>query len=302
MRYVLIGTCQNDGAKGDERTTRSGKGGARRPRDDRRCRAPGRRVEVDGVAGAGGQRAGRRGDAGARLGRDAGLGYIYHRGAATLARRQVRRRSAWSSTTCRTPSSSNWRSASSRPARAARFIPFLANTAENPVRQLQVIRSMREHGAAGLVLAPAIGSSPGELKALVAGLPVVQVMRRLPGLKASLVAPENREGARKATAHLIATGHTRASPSSAAMASMIVREERLAGYRLALEEAGIPFDGSLVIETMPNVRGRRGGGRRSCSTSASPPTAALCFNDVVAIGCVARLRPRPASRSGGNSP
>ena len=90
----------------------------------------------------------------------------------------------------------------------AGFIPFLANTGENPVRQQQVIRSMREHGAAGLVLAPAIGSSPGELKALVAGLPVVQVMRRLPGLKASIVSPENKEGARKATAHLLAAGHS----------------------------------------------------------------------------------------------
>src|SRR5579863_8512067 len=119
------------------------------------------------------------------------------------------------------------------------YIPFLANTGENPVRQQQVIRSMREHGAAGLVLAPAIGSSPDELKALVSGLPVVQVMRRLPGLKASIVSPENKEGARKATAHLASAGHTRIA-FVGGLKSMVVRDERLAGYLLALQEAEIP--------------------------------------------------------------
>src|SRR5579864_1266804 len=134
------------------------------------------------------------------------------------------------------------------------FIPFLANSAEDPIRQQEVIRSMREHGAAGLVLAPAIGTSLKDTKHLVAGLPVVQVMRRLPGLKASLVAPENREGARKAAAHLIAVGHSRVA-FVGGVSSMLVREERLAGYRLALEEAGISPDPSLVIETTANYSG-----------------------------------------------
>ena len=131
------------------------------------------------------------------------LGYIYHRGAATL-------RGAKSGVLgmvindLSNPFYVELAIGIEQACQGAGFIPFLANTGENPVRQQQVIRSMREHGAAGLVLAPAIGSSPGELKALIAGLPVVQVMRRLPGLKASIVSPENKEGARKATAHLLA--------------------------------------------------------------------------------------------------
>src|SRR5271166_4609674 len=157
------------------------------------------------------------------------LGYIYHRGAATL-------RGAKSGVLgmvindLSNPFYVELAIGIEQACQGGAYIPFIANTAENPVRQQQVIRSMREHGAAGLVLAPAIGSSPGELKALIAGMPVVQVMRRLPGLKASLVAPENKEGARKATAHLIANGHKRIA-FVGGMASMHVREERLAGYR-----------------------------------------------------------------------
>src|SRR6185437_6881076 len=117
------------------------------------------------------------------------------------------------------------------------FIPFIANTVENPVRQLQVIRSMREYGAAGLALSPAIATSMQELKPLISDMPVVQVMRRLPGLRASVVAPENRLGARKAAAHLISCGHRRIA-FVGGFPSMSVREERLAGYVEALDEAG----------------------------------------------------------------
>src|SRR5271156_6407427 len=102
------------------------------------------------------------------------LGYIYHRGAATL-------RGAKSSVLgmvindLSNPFYVELAIGIEQACQGGAFIPFLANSAEDPIRQHEVIRSMREHGAAGLVLAPAIGSSPDELKALVAGMPVVQV-------------------------------------------------------------------------------------------------------------------------------
>jgi LacI family transcriptional regulator len=125
------------------------------------------------------------------------------------------------------------------------------------------------------------------VKPLVAGLPVVQVMRRLPGLRASLVAPENREGARKATAHLLENGHRRIAFVGGTN-SLSVREERLAGYRLALEEAGIQADGSLIIETMTSYSGG-GSAAAQLSNLSKRPSAALCFNDVVAIGLLRAL-------------
>ena len=214
------------------------------------------------------------------------LGYIYHRGAATL-------RGAKSGVLgmvindLSNPFYVELAIGIEQACQGGAYIPFLANTAENPVRQQEVIRSMREHGAAGLVLAPAIGTSPRELKPLLAGLPVVQVMRRLAGLKASLVAPENREGARKATGHLIENGHRRIA-FVGGMTSLLVREERLAGYRLAFEDARIPFEASLVIETTTNYSGGGAAASQLLNLHA-PATAALCFNDVVAIGLMRAL-------------
>ena len=214
------------------------------------------------------------------------LGYIYHRGAATL-------RGAKSGVIgmvindLSNPFYVELAIGIEQACQGGAFIPFLANTAENPVRQHQVIRSMREHGAAGLVLAPAMGTSVSEIKPLLAGLPVVQAMRRLPGLKASLVAPENKEGARKAAAHLIALGHKRIA-FVGGMSSMLVREDRLAGYRTALEDAGIPLDASLILETTTNYSGGAAAAPQLLNLH-EPATAALCFNDVVAIGLTRRL-------------
>ena len=84
------------------------------------------------------------------------LGYIYHRGAATL-------RGAKSGllgmviNDLSNPFYVELAIGIEQACQGGAFVPFLANSAESPVRQQQVIRSMREHGAAGLVLAPSFG-------------------------------------------------------------------------------------------------------------------------------------------------
>jgi LacI family transcriptional regulator len=209
------------------------------------------------------------------------LGYIYHRGAATL-------RGAKSGVLgmvindLSNPFFVEMAIGIEEACQGGAFVPFIANTVENPVRQLQVIRSMREYGAAALALSPALGSSAQELKPLLADMPVAQVMRRLPGLRASVVAPENHEGGRRATAHLIALGHRRIA-FVGGFPGLSVREERLAGYVQALEQAGLDYDAARVVETPISRSGV------AVSEVLRTATAALCFNDVVAIGLVRAL-------------
>ena len=69
---------------------------------------------------------------------------------------------------------------------------------------------------------------------------------------------------------------------------MIVRAERLMGYGQALEEAGLPVDPALVMNAPVNYSGGRSAVSR-LSADAAPATAALCFNDVVAIGLMHAL-------------
>jgi LacI family transcriptional regulator len=215
------------------------------------------------------------------------LGYVYNRGAASL-------RSSQSSilgmviNDLANPFFTELAIGIERACQASDFIPFIANTGETIERQAQVIRSMREHGAAGLVICPAVGSDPGEIAALTEGLPVVFAMRRLEGGRGSAVVPDNRAGARAAVRHLISLGHRRIA-FFGGVPGMVVGEERIAGYRDALQEAGIAFEPSRVVEGLPTRDGGRAFVRKSLKLK-SPPTAALCFSDVVAIGAIHALR------------
>ncbi len=174
---------------------------------------------------------------------------------------------------------------------AAGYIPFIANTIESPKRQSEVLRSMSEHDIAGLIICPARGTRSADIEALAGlGVPTVLAMRRLPGPKFSSVTPDSLRGARRATEHLIALGHRRIA-FFGGYADMIAQNDRCGGYQAALGAAGIVFDRALVIEGPPN---------RDCGQSAighvldmaEPPTAALCFNDVVAFGVLSGLERR----------
>ncbi len=95
------------------------------------------------------------------------LGYVYHRGAASL-RNPKSRIVGMVINDLSNPFFAELAIGIERVLRASGYIPFLANTAESVERQAEVVRSMREHGASGIILCPALGSDAEDLAALVA--------------------------------------------------------------------------------------------------------------------------------------
>ena len=215
------------------------------------------------------------------------LGYVYHRGAANL-RRSVSDVVGMVINDLTNPFFAEMTVGLEAALQTAGLIPFLANTGESRERQALVMRAMREHGAVGYVLCPAIGTTAEDLAEVRAwGLPVVTVMRRLPLDWLSSVAPDNVGGARHATEHLLALGHRRVA-FLGGRAGMAVHEDRRAGWEQALRHAGLPVDPALAVESNPNRDGGALALRRVLALP-EPPTAALCFNDVVAIGAIYAL-------------
>lgn len=218
------------------------------------------------------------------------LGYVYHRGAASL-RRRTSDVVGMVINDLTNPFFAELAVGIERVLQQAGVVPFLANTGENPIRQIEVVRSMREHGAAGFILCPAVGTTQAFMTELEAWrLPVVTVMRKVAGSRATAVTPANRRGARQAVEHLLALGHRRIA-FAGGRAGMAVQEERCGGYIDALRGAGLPADPTLVVESLPN----RAGGREVLARLLAlpePPTAALCFNDVVAFGVMNALTAR----------
>ena len=211
------------------------------------------------------------------------LGYVYNRGAANL--RQSRSSVVGMIINDLTnPFFAQLAVGIERALSISGYMPFIANTAESVVRQADLMRSMREHGAVGLILCPALDTAAEALNELAAEYPLVLAVRRIAGARVAVAVSENELGARRATQHLLALGHRRIG-FVGGRSPAVVRNERIAGYRGALEAKAIAYDPALAIESLPT---RVGGidAMNAALTMAKRPTAFLCFNDVVAMGAM----------------
>lgn len=218
------------------------------------------------------------------------LGYVYNRGAANLrlARSNI---VGMIINDLTNPFFAELAVGIERSFQAAGYVPFIANTAESPVRQAEVIKLMREQGVAGLIVSAARGTPNDALDGLVAaGVPVVLAMRRLQGRRIPVVGPDNRLGARLAVERLVALGQRRIA-FLGGYADSVVRAERLEGFRAALADAGLDPASAIVAATSPT----RDGGAQALDMALAhrnPPTGAVCFNDIVAFGVCLGLRRR----------
>jgi len=103
----------------------------------------------------------------------------------------------------------------------------------------------------------------------------------------SVLSIDNREGARLATRHLIEQGHERIGIITGDAANCEARE-RLAGYRSALDAAGLPQCEQWVVEG-DFTRSSGKGGARTLMEATPPPTAIFGSNDYMAMGAVRAL-------------
>ena len=173
---------------------------------------------------------------------------------------------------------------------SAGFVQFLAHSSEDVDRQTVVIASMREHGIAGLILCPARGTEPSDLKPLAdSGLPVVIAVRSIPGAKVSSLLSDNYAGAMAAVRHLIVLGH-RNIAFLGGFSDIQVFAERTLGYRDAMIEAGIGVDEASIISSAPSRAGGVDAIHQLLTRRPDLPTAAVCFNDAVAFGVCDGLR------------
>ncbi|MDQ1009524.1 LacI family transcriptional regulator [Streptomyces sp. V4I23] len=165
---------------------------------------------------------------------------------------------------------------------------LMGSSADDPDRERTLIQTFLARRVSVLMVVPAFGADHTYLKAQrAAGLPVVFLDRPGVGLSADCVVSSNRSGAQEGVAHLVERGHRRIGFVGDLPTRLYTRRERLAGYRAALEDAGIAYDRTLVT------------GAHDQSTAAAvttrllslpePPTALFAGNNIVALGVVAEL-------------
>lgn len=174
------------------------------------------------------------------------------------------------------------------------FVAFIANTAEQPERQDRFLQRMREHNVDGVILCPAAGTTAELLDRLDRWrLPCVQALRFVSD---GFVRDGGRDyagvdyqaGMETVTEHLISLGHRRIAFVGGTL-DHSAYAARHAGFTAAMRRHGLADD--LVLRCPLT---RRSGAEvvKVLFDRAEPPTAALCYNDVVALGLMLGLEAR----------
>jgi LacI family transcriptional regulator len=170
-------------------------------------------------------------------------------------------------------------------------VVLAASSAEDPLRARALIESFGARGVDGLIIAPAGGIDAGYLRGeLDAGSSMVFVDRPVAGIDADTVLVDSRGGAQRGTEHLIEHGHRRIA-FFGDDETVYTATERRAGYRAALEAAGIPFDDRLVEMTVPATASATELLDRILAID-DPPTAVFGGNNRWSIRLLRALRGR----------
>lgn len=167
---------------------------------------------------------------------------------------------------------------------------LLGTTFDSLSKQSELIETMAGHKICGLVVCPVGRTTPDDLALLEStGTPTVLVGRDLsyPNRYDHVIA-DSYAGAQLAIDHLVANGHRRIAFLGGTDDVSIYRT-RLAGYQAALKAHCIEPDMSIVLQESPTFEfGDQA--IRKVLEMAEPPTAAFCYNDVVAIGAIQGLQ------------
>lgn len=172
------------------------------------------------------------------------------------------------------------------------FNVIFCNTDENPAKQAQYLDMLLRRRVDGVLLVPA--ESGGErgraaIHALLAQqVKVVVLDRRIDGVAVDSVRGDSVGGARQLTEHLLALGHC-AIGCLSGPANLSVTAERVAGYRQALQAAGVPADddlvryGSFTVESGYALT-------HELLLRTPRPSAIFAANNFLAIGVLRALR------------
>ena len=134
-------------------------------------------------------------------------------------------------------------------ARAQGFAVLFHHVENDLDKQAAALRSAWQQGVAGILLFPVDSTHIDPvMESLVAQrFPFVLLDRYLRGLHTDYVISDNFGGGLRATQHLLWLGHRRIGFVSWRDPA-VTMEHRRAGYRCALEEAGVPIDPALECE------------------------------------------------------
>jgi LacI family transcriptional regulator len=165
---------------------------------------------------------------------------------------------------------------------------FLADTQDDPARELQVLKALHQRRVDGIILAAA---ADPELRSLTyirdSKIPCVLVDRLL-SQEFDQIGVQNKRAMTELVAHLIGHGHRRIG-FVGGQPDFATTLERIEGYKAALKAGGLQADPSLIRAGNSTVAAASVATTELLSL-AGPPTAIATGNNLATIGAMQAIR------------
>ncbi len=163
----------------------------------------------------------------------------------------------------------------------------LCNSSDDPSEEREYLKLLEEIRVDGLIITPTPRNRRWLERLREQDIVIVQIDRKVDRLNADAILVDNERDSASAVSHLIAAGHTRIGILTGPL-DVTTAKLRLAGYRRAMKEHGIPVRPELI---------RAGSFRRDHAikeaydllTVERPPTAIFAANNILAEAALMTL-------------
>lgn len=171
----------------------------------------------------------------------------------------------------------------------AGYTVLLGTTLDDPDRQEMFIRTLLEYRIDGLLVVPALGSTPDFTKPLeVLQVPHVLLTREVDGLATSYVGSDNHKGGRIAAEHLLEHG-CRDIAYVGGRAVGHSRRNRLRGVQEVVEGVGLELNSRWTVEA--GISSAEGYTEAERLLKEGPaPEGIICHSDAIAFGVMRALQ------------
>jgi DNA-binding LacI/PurR family transcriptional regulator len=180
---------------------------------------------------------------------------------------------------------------------------FIAASQHDPEREDAIVQAMVEHRVEGVIVcSSSFGAERGH-RFVQYGVPIVAVNNQAVEDYRYSIYHDDVDGSRQLTAHLIGIGHKRIGYLGNALAGR-TNLDRLAGYRQELQAAHLELPGQYIHDARYGEAGAINAAAQHFLRLPEPPTALVCYNDMMAIELLqslqraGRLVPRDLSVTG----
>ena len=173
---------------------------------------------------------------------------------------------------------------------------MLSVTAGDPVQERSALRTLVDHSAAGVIVVGSDSEATEELREL--GTPTVHLARRPRQPAGDCVLGDEIAGGRSATEYLLEAGHRRIA-IIAGPREVPSGRERMQGYWLAMQAAGVPVSAELALAVALSPDAGAAAVEALLALPARRrPTALLVANHEACYGALPALQQRSAAIPG----